>query len=128
MENTMDVIMAIGESLVSYTSPILILGNSNGMEEIATVSIDARCPKEDLIIFNNRVPKWLEELNNKEGNILYIDNFDKLSLEDQKLFIDLIVYSTISSVKLPNLKILIHAEKSFTIIPELRQEIQVYEM
>jgi len=128
MDNTMDTIMAIGESLVAYSSPILILGNSNGMEKIATVSIDARCPKEDLIIIGNRLPIWLEELNHKEGNILYIDNFDKISLEDQKLFIDLIAKSTISSEKLPNLKILIHADKKFTIIPEIGQEIQVYEM
>ncbi len=128
MYDTMDTIMEIGESLVYYASPILIIGDSNGMEQVATAKLDARCPKEELLIVGGKLPRWLDEINNKDGKILFIDNFDKISLDDQRLFIDLISKQSISSEKLPNLKIIIHADKKFDIIPEIGEEIEIYEM
>jgi len=124
----MDVVIAIGESLVAYSSPILIIGNSNGMETLATKVIDATIPKEDLIIIGNKKPSWLEDIINSDKKLLYIDNFDKISLDDQRLFIDLIAKGRISSEVIPGIKILIHADKEFPIIPEIGEEIQIYEM
>ena len=127
-DDVMEVVMAIGESLVSYSSPILIIGNSNGMESLATARIDATGPKEDLIIIGTKRPSWLYAINKSEKKLLYIDNFDKISLDDQRLFIDIIAKGIISGEIIRDIKILIHADNKFPIIPELGEELQIYYM
>ena len=55
--------------------------------------------------------------------------FDKISLENQRLFIDIICNNMVSSEKLPdNLKIIINSNTSCELIPEIREVIQYFEV
>ena len=62
-------------------------------------------------------------------NILLIKNFDKISYDDQRMFIELVCKNSISSEKLPsNLKIIINSEEKCRLIPEIAEEIQYFEV
>lgn len=112
----------IKDYLSVYACPLFILGNIDDLDINKYNVVSADCPKQNFIIFN-RNPKWLNRaLNNEsDNNILIIKNFDKLSLEEQELFIDIICNNTISGEELPeNLKIIINAEKECKLIPKIR--------
>ena len=99
---------------------------------ITSIVQSATIDKRDLLILNENYPDWvLNVINNKEKihNILVIRDFDKISIEEQKLFVDIICNNCVSSEKLPsNLKIVINSEKKCKIIPEIRDVIQYFEV
>ena len=122
----------IRECIVDYSGPIYIVGITSEIAQYDANIISATIPKNELIILNNKYPNWLIEVINKKNqnnNMLIIKDFDKISIENQKLFVDIICKNYISSKKLPNnLKILINAEKKCSLIPEIEEVVQYFEM
>ena len=132
IKNYLATIGCIKECLIDYSTPLYITGNIDVLVSLATVIISAEISKKELIIINDKYPEWLKKiLNNlsKENNILIIKDFDKISTEEQKLFIDIICNNQISSEKLPdNLKIIINAEQKWQLIQEIREVVQYFEL
>lgn len=122
---------AIKECLIDYSGPVYIQGIINDLDSLSLTTIHANMPKEELIIINNQYPEWLKRVmdNKDKKNVLLIKDFDKISLEDQKLFLDIICRNTISSLNLPeNLKIIINSDEACELIPEISDIIQYFEM
>ena len=124
---------AIEECIEDYSSPIFIVGILDSVDETQTVTVlSATIPKDELIIKNEKYPKWLTKVINnslKNENILYIKDFEDISTEEQKLFIDIICENNISSEELPeNLKVIINSEYECPIIPEIREVIQYFKI
>ena len=124
---------AIEECIEDYSSPIFIVGTLDSVDETQTVTVlSATIPKEELIIKNEKYPEWLTKVINnslKNENILYIKDFEDISTEEQKLFIDIICDNNISSEELPeNLKVIINSEYECPIIPEIREVIQYFKI
>jgi len=122
---------ALEECIEDYTAPIFIVGvvgDFNDSNSVTTLS--ATIPKEELIIRNNKYPDWLYKVfqNSLNGDsILYIKDFQDISQEEQKLFIDIICENSISSEELPeNLKIIINSKYECPIIPEIREVVQYF--
>lgn len=131
MEDNKEIITAIKECLIDYTNPIYICGEIFDLSADSLTIIYADMPKEELVIMNNRVPNWLQKIKRNENskNVLLIKDFDHISLEDQKLFLDLICNNMISSETLPsNLKIMINSETKCPLIPEICEIIQYFEV
>ena len=129
--NNIEVLNAIKESLEDYVCPILIIGNIDFLEIYEYASIlPATCNSEDLLVRNGRYPNWLYPImynSATEDDLLIITDFDELSTEEQKRFIDLICYNSISSEKLPDsLKIVINAKKKFSLIRKISENVQTY--
>lgn len=127
-EDKMD---ALKECLEEYSSPIFIVGILEGINESDYVTVlSATIPREELIIKNKKYPKWLYKVENnslRKENILIIKDFEDISEEEQKLFIDLICENNISSEELPaNLKIIINSRYKCPIIPEIEEVIQYF--
>ena len=124
---------AIIECIEEYSTPIFIVGVLDSIDESQTVTtLSATIPKEELIIKNNKYPKWLTKVINnslKNENILFIKDFQEISEEEQRLFIDIICENNISSEELPdNLKVIINSEYECPIIPEIREVIQYFKI
>ena len=122
---------ALEESIEEYSSPIFIVGLMSDLDDNQSITtLSATIPKEELIIQNNKYPEWLTKVVNnslKNENILFIKDFEDISVEEQKLFIDIICENTISSEELPeNLKVIINAEYECPIIPEIREVVQYF--
>lgn len=122
----------ITDCIVTYSTPIYIVGEFNPINSLTTNIISATIPKKELEILNNKCPKWLSEVFAKadnENNILIIKDFDKISEEEQSLFIDLICENQVSTKNLPdNLKLIINAEKRCPLISRISDVIQYFEM
>jgi len=125
-------INSIKEALLDYSDPIYIVGDMKKSTSPSVVTISATIPKEELLIKNNEYPIWyLKVLRNsyKGNSILCIRDFDKISIEEQKLFLDIITKQYFSSEKLPpNLKIIIQSENSCQLLPEIEEVIQYYKI
>ena len=123
---------SIKEALVDYSDPIYIVGDMKKSISPSVVTISATMPQEELIIKNNEYPIWyLKVLRNsyKGNSILCIRDFDKISIEEQKLFLDIISKQYFSSEKLPpNLKIIIQSETPCQLLPEIEEVIQYYKV
>ena len=105
-------IRTIKECLMDYVGPIYICGKVFDLSADSLTIIHATMPKEDLLILNNRYPEWVQRVKNNSmsKNILLIKDFDKISYDDQRMFIELVCKNSISSEKLPsNLKIIINS-------------------
>ena len=123
---------AVVECLEYYAIPIFIAGAIGPINETkAITTLSATTPREELIIRNNTYPRWLAKVFSnslEKDNLLYITNFQDLSDEEQKLFVDIIRENRVSSEELPkNLKIVINSEYRCSIIPEIRDSIQYFE-
>ena len=122
---------ALEECIEEYSSPIFIVGLMSDLDENQSITtLSATIPREELIIKNNRYPEWLTKVVNnslKNENILFIKDFEDISEEEQKLFIDIICENCISSEELPeNLKVIINSEYECPIIPEIREVVQYF--
>ncbi|MBR3210831.1 MAG: hypothetical protein IKF71_02705 [Bacilli bacterium] len=129
--NEREKIAAIKECLIEYVGPIYICGEIFDLNADSLTIIHADMPKEELIILNNHYPEWIKRVINNENkkNVLLIKDFDKISLEDQKLFVDIICKNRVSSELLPeNLKIMINSNERCSLIPEIREVIQYFEV
>lgn len=128
----LETLSCIKECLVDYSTPIYIKGNIEDLEPLATSIVSAKISKKELIILNNKIPEWLNKLLNNtesENNILIIKDFDKIKLEEQNLFIDIICENQISSVSLPeNLKIIINSSEKCKLITKISDIIQYFEI
>ena len=131
MDNN-SVIETIQECLIDYSTPIFVVGELIYEGNDTTTAISATISKDQLIIQNNKYPEWYEKIINnsfKRENILYIYDFELISTEEQKLFIDIICNNSISCEKFPeNLKIIINAKTECDIIPEIKEVIQYFEL
>ena len=80
------------ECLIDYSGPIFLSGSVFDMHTKSLTVLEADVPKEELLIINNKFPEWLVRLKNNsdKGNVLLIKNFDKISLEDQRRFVEII--------------------------------------
>lgn len=126
-----DKINAIRECLVEYTTPLYVCGVLNDVVVDSLTIIHANMPKEELIIIGNNYPDWIKKVKaNGEGkNTLLIKDFDKISYDDQRLFLDIICNNSVSGEKLPNnLKIIINSSEKCNLIPEIREVIQFFEI
>ena len=126
-----EVLNAIKESLNDYVSPIFIVGSIEFLKyNQYTSTISATIDKGELIVKNGRYPKWLLPIlynSSYDNSILIITDFDQISTEEQKLFIDIICHNSISSEKLPtNLRIIINSKTDCIIIPEIKEVVEVY--
>ena len=119
------------ECLIDYSDPIFIVGEMDIHENDNITVISATIPKEELVIINEIYPKWYFNVlkkSNTNNNILVIKDFEQISIEEQKLFMDIICKNTFSSEKLPdNLKIIINAKNVCQILPDIREVIQYIE-
>jgi len=119
------------ECLRDYAMPILIVGLNDINESDYVTVISATCPKEEFTIVNNKRPKWYSNVIDnslKKTNILFITDFDEISIEEQKLFVDIICKNTISSEKLPdNLEIVVCGKEKFPVLPEIMENVQYIE-
>ena len=46
-------------------------------------------------------PKWLKELEENKTKLLVIDKIDKISIEEQKKFVEILKYKKVSTFNLP---------------------------
>lgn len=126
-------LLVIKESLVDYVGPIFIFGNVDWLfdNQNATV-ISAAMPREEFVILNNNVPKWVDEVNlkaNDKNNILVIRDMDKVSLERQEILLDILEDNQISTEDLPeNLKIILNASNKCDINVKVRDIVECYEL
>ena len=118
----------IADALMDYVDPIYIVGDMDRNNGDSITTISATIPREELFIRNNVYPLWYSKVvnnSNKEHNILLITDFDKISTEEQKLFLDIICKQHFSSEKLPsNLKIIINSSVPCPLLPDIREVIQ----
>ena len=126
------VMSIIEEALRDYSDPLYIIGNMDRDNGETITTISATMPREELVIIGNKYPDWyLKVVKNasKDNNILCIADFDKISTEEQKLFIDIICKQYISSEKLPeNLKIIVNANEPCPLISEISEVVQYFEL
>jgi hypothetical protein len=126
-----DKLEAIKECLIDYSGPIFLSGSVFDMHTKSLTVLEADVPKEELLIINNKFPEWLVRLKNNsdKGNVLLIKNFDKISLEDQRRFVEIICNNCICSEALPeNLRIIINSTNKCELIPEIEEVIQYFEI
>ena len=126
MEN--DYKKLIAECLIDYSGPIYIIGTIGDITNKSVTKISATIPREKLIILNNNRPDWYNNVINNsflDNNILIITDFEKISIEEQKLFLDIICRNSISSEILPrNLKIIINSESVCPLLSEINEVVQ----
>lgn len=128
----MENVNVITDCIVAYSTPLYIVGEFNPINALTTNVISATMPKTELEILNNKYPNWLLQVfanANNENNILILKDFDKITEEEQSLFIDLICENQVSTKELPdNFKLIINAEKRCPLISKISDVIQYIEM
>ena len=83
----------IRECLVDYSTPLYIVGNIDELNLATNNVISVLAPKSSFAIINESYPDWVNrayENANNMFNIVVFKDFDKLSLEEQNLFTDII--------------------------------------
>ncbi len=122
----------IRECLVDYSTPLYIVGNIDELNLATNNVISVLAPKSSFAIINESYPDWVNrayENANNMFNIVVFKDFDKLSLEDQNLFTDIICNNRISSEDLPeDLKIILNSEKQCKLIPKISDVVQQIEL
>lgn len=130
---TMNKNLIVYECLTDYVGPILIFGNIDItlFDKDATV-ISATLPKEELILLKENIPKWVSKIcskYNENTNILVINDFDKITLDKQELFLDILEYNQISTYDLPaNLKIILLSLNKCEVNNKIKDIIECYEV
>lgn len=118
----------IKECLIDYVGPIFICDDFNVSNNDLITTISATIPREELVILDNNYPLWYRrvlERANQTSNILCITDFDQISTEEQKLFLDIICENCISGEKLPdNLKIVISSNTMCPLIEDIREVVE----
>ncbi len=122
----------IRECLVDYSTPLYIVGNIDELNLATNNVISVLAPKSSFAIINESYPDWVNrayENANNMFNIVVFKDFDKLSLEEQNLFTDIICNNRISSEDLPeDLKIILNSEKQCKLIPKISDVVQQIEL
>lgn len=122
----------ISECLRDYSMPLLVVGPIKVANDEYVTSFSATIPREELIIRNGKRPDWYSKVIDnslRTANILYITDFDQISIEEQKLFIDMICRNTISGETMPeNLEIVISGKNKFPVLPEIMENVQFIEI
>ena len=126
-------LLVIKESLIDYVGPLFIFGNIDWLLEGNDITIiSATMPKEEFVILNNRVPKWVSDVKScidAKNNILIIKDMDKISIERQELLLDILDNNQISSETLPdNLKIILNADSRCEVNYKIRDIVECYEL
>ena len=126
-------LLVIKESLIDYVGPLFIFGNIDWLLEGNDITIiSATMPKEEFVILNNRVPKWVSDVKScidAKNNIFIIKDMDKISIERQELLLDILDNNQISSETLPdNLKIILNADERCEVNYKIRDIVECYEL
>lgn len=128
-----DKLSVIKECLIDYVGPLFIFGDIDWLldgNDITIISVTM--PKEEFVILNNRVPKWVSDVNMRvdaKNNILIIKDMDKISVEKQELLLDILDNNQISSEELPeNLKIILNADVKCEVNNKIRDIVECYEL
>ena len=128
-----DKLSVIKECLIDYVGPLFIFGDIDWLldgNDITIISVTM--PKEEFVILNNRVPKWVSDVNlrmDAKNNILIIKDMDKISVEKQELLLDILDNNQISSEELPeNLKIILNADVKCEVNNKIRDIVECYEL
>ena len=126
-------LLVIKECLIDYVGPLFVFGNIDWLLDGNDITIiSATMPKEDFVILNNRVPKWVSDVNlrvDAKNNILIIKDMDKISVERQELLLDILDNNQISSEELPeNLKIILNADVKCEVNNKIRDIVECYEL
>lgn len=126
-------LLVINESLTDYAGPIFVFGNIDWLfnNQNSTI-ISATMPKEQFVILNNNVPNWVNEVKTRKNcanNILVIRDMDKISIEKQEIFLDILEDNQISLEELPeNLKIILNADCKCDVNIKVRDIVECYEI
>ena len=128
-----DKLSVIKECLIDYVGPLFIFGDIDWLLDGNDITIiSATMPKEDFVILNNRVPKWVSDVSlrmDAKNNILIIKDMDKISVEKQELLLDILDNNQISSEELPeNLKIILDADVKCEVNNKIRDIVECYEL
>lgn len=130
--NYLEKLVCIKECLMDYSTPIYVVGDIELLKSLVNVLLPATISKKELVIINDKYPEWMVEVlknASKENNVLMITDFDKISIEEQKLFVDIICNNQVSSEKLPdNLKIIITSNCECQILDDINEVIQFFEL
>ena len=93
------------EKAISLAKLSPILTNENDFSTVDCVVIQSNIPSKDLGIVNTakglNEPKWFKDLKLLSLPILVIKDIDKISIDEQEKFYEILKYKTISSVDLP---------------------------
>lgn len=133
MKENVKKLMVVQECLMDYAGSIFVFGNIDLLlnDKHLTI-ISAIMPKEEFLILNDRIPEWVDEVNRKVHevmNILVIRDMDKISLEKQEIFLDILDNNQVSTEDLPeNLKIILHADKKCEVNFKMKDIVECYEV
>lgn len=128
-----DKLLVIKECLIDYVGPLFIFGDIDWLldgENITTISLTM--PKEEFVILNNRIPRWVLDVMKHayvENNILVIKDMHKVSVEEQEILLDILDNNQISTEELPeNLKIILNADVKCKVNNKIRDIVECYEL
>ena len=134
MEETMDSkkIQIVKESIVDYVIPLFIVGECNLFTEQNATIVSATCEKEDMAIISGNMPKWIAEIFGKasaNNNTLVITDIEKIAIDEQEKFLEILKENQISSVRLPkNLKIVMRSKVKCSINEKIARLIEYVEV
>ena len=125
--------LIIKECLIDYVGPLFIFGNIDWLLKGDNITvISATMPKDEFIILNKRIPKWLSDVKlyaDNKNNILVIKDMDKISVEKQEILLDILDNNQISTEELPeNLKIILNADEKCEVNNKIRDIVECYEL
>lgn len=128
-----DKLLVIKECLIDYVGPLFIFGDIDWLLEGNNITvISATMPKEEFVILNNRIPKWVSDINSykdTQNNILVIKDMDKISVEKQEILLDILDNNQISTEELPeNLKIILNSDVKCEVNNKIRDIVECYEI
>lgn len=126
-------LLIMKECLIDYVGPLFIFGDIDWLSEANNITIiSATMPKEEFVILNNNIPKWVSEVNshaNDQNNILIIKDIDKIEVEKQEILLDILDNNQISSEELPsNLKIILNSSVKCELSYKIRELVECYEL
>ena len=118
----------IKECLIDYANPLHIIGNIEETGIPLDNMVSVVNTKANFAILNNNYPEWLDKAYNKVNtgnNVVVFKDFNRLSDEEQHMFIDIVCYNKISSEDLPDdLKIVLNSDKQCKLIPKIREVVE----
>lgn len=122
----------VKESIIDYAMPLFIVGECNLFTEQNATVISATCEKENFAIVTGHTPKWILEVSNKadtNNNTLVITDIEKITVDEQEKFLEILKENQVSSVKLPkNLKIVMLSKEKCDISEKIARLVDYIEV
>jgi len=122
----------VKESIIDYAMPLFIVGKCSLFTEQNATVISATCEKGNFVIIGGYTPKWVSEVFSKadtNNNTLVITDIEKIDIDEQEKFLELLKENQVSSVKLPkNLKIVILSKEKCDINEKIARLVDYIEV